>query len=133
MGTRIRASQANRPYLTSQEMRDLVAFLSSGTAGAARTDADLVGEPGDAKRGEQLVTVKGCLQCHSLSRPARGRADSFDDLKGIDSPWSVAAQMWNHSFLMQLETQAQKRSWARLSPAEMADVLAFIQAQMRAH
>jgi hypothetical protein len=133
MADRIRASNVNTPYFTSSEMSDLVAFLYSGDPYApVPDDSRLLGQVGDPKRGQQLVTDKGCLVCHSISPPGGKRAGSLDDLKGLESPWSVVAQMWNHSFLMQLEAQGQRSTWTQLSVGEMADLVAFLQALMRA-
>jgi cytochrome c551/c552 len=125
MADRIRASRMATPYFTAEEMRDLVAFLSPGTAAVAS-------RAGDPRRGEQVVTDKGCLGCHSTSAPRGPRAGRLADLKGLASPWTVAAQMWNHAFLMELDTQAQARPWPTLTATEMADLLAFLEALMRA-
>jgi mono/diheme cytochrome c family protein len=135
MADRIRASQSmTHPYLTSGEMRDLVAFLSSANPeGPTRTQPDGTGPTGDAKRGEQLVSDKGCLRCHSLAGPGGGTpGGSLDRLKGWDSPWSVVAQMWNHSFRMEFEVEDRRAGWAPLNPDEMADLVAFLQALMLA-
>ncbi len=75
---------------------------------------------------------KGCLRCHSVSSPAGQRAGNLADLKGLESPWTVVAQMWNHAFLMELERQGQGVTWAPLSAGEMADLVAYVQALMRA-
>lgn len=134
MADRIRASKAmTRPYLTSREMSDLVAFLNSTSPeGPARTDRQVPSETGDPRRGKRLVSDKGCLRCHSLSGPGGKRAGSLDNLKGWDSPSSIVAQMWNHSFLMQFDVEDQRAGWAHLSADEMADLVAFLQALMRA-
>jgi len=42
------------------------------------------------------------------------------------------AQMWNHAFLMELDRQGQRVSWPRFTAGEMADLVAFLQALMRA-
>lgn len=125
MAGRIRASTTSAPYFTSGEMRDLMAFLHA-------TDQGPSSPAGDAERGRQLVAAKGCLECHSLSGPAGKHAGSLDNLKGLDSPWSVVAQMWNHSFLMALKTEGQGAGWQQLSTDEMADLVAFLRALMRA-
>jgi mono/diheme cytochrome c family protein len=131
MAEQIRASTLKRPYLASTEMRDLATFLyPTDPADPARTR--LLGEPGDPERGRRLVADKGCLVCHSITAPGGPRAGSLDDLKGWDSAWSVVAQMWNHAFLMQLETEGQRAGWQQLSAGEMADLVAFLQALMRA-
>jgi hypothetical protein len=110
-----------------------VAFLSPGDPGRpAADDARLLGETGDPARGQQVVRDKGCLRCHSVSAPAGPRAGNLADLKGLESPWTVVAQMWNHAFLMELERQGQGGAWAPLTAGEMADLVAYVQALMRA-
>jgi mono/diheme cytochrome c family protein len=124
MAERIRASAAARPYLTPNEMSDLMAFLGP----RALDDAAPQGAGGPA-RGRRLLADKRCLDCHSLSPPRGKAARSLDALKGVDSPWTVMATMWNHAFLMTVTTDDRKVAWPRLSPDEMADLVAF----MRAH
>jgi cytochrome c551/c552 len=133
MAEQIRTSRGSRPYFTSGEMRDLVAFLYAGDASTvARLEAQLVGDAGNPGRGRQLVTDKGCLGCHSISGAPGKHAGRLEDLKGLETPWSVVAQMWNHSFLMQLEAQAGGTTWPSVSADEMADLVAFLQSLMRA-
>jgi len=40
--------------------------------------------------------------------------------------WIVVSTMSNHTFLMELETRKQGRTWPRLSAEEMADVATFL-------
>jgi mono/diheme cytochrome c family protein len=122
MAQRIRASDAVRPYLTPNEMSDLIAFLYGPRS------FDEPGEAGDPRRGQQLVADKGCLNCHSLAPPRGKTAGTLSWLKGVDSPWTVMAMMWNHSFLMAVMTEDQKTAWPRLSSGEMADLVAFLRA-----
>jgi len=135
MAKRIWASGADRPRFTPAEMSDLMAFLYApttlGTSGRVEGGRPPIGEPGDPRRGRQLVTDKGCLTCHSVSGPGGKQAGNLKLLKGIDSPWTVLSVMWNHAFLMELESQSQKRAWPRLRSDEMADLVAFLQALMR--
>jgi mono/diheme cytochrome c family protein len=130
MARRMWPSLADRPYLTSNEMSDLVAFLYASRSPDA---PDPGGEgqrpgPGDPERGRQLVADKGCLGCHSLTGRGGAVAGSLDWLKGFDSPWTIIATMWNHSFLMALQTEVHKSPWPTLSPDEMADLVAFLRA-----
>ena len=122
MAPRIRASLAPRPYLTPNEMSDLVAFLH----GPRPLEEPGPGESGDPARGRQLLADKGCLDCHSLTPPRGKAAKSLSGLRGVDSPWSVMATMWNHAFLMDLVTGDQKIVWPRLSSQEMAELVAFL-------
>jgi mono/diheme cytochrome c family protein len=124
MARRFRASGADRPYLTPNQMSDLIAFLY----GPRSLDESGPGVSGDPRRGEQLIAAKGCLDCHSLAPPRGKTAGSLTSLKGVDSPWTVMATMWNHSFLMAVMTRDQNTPWPSLSSAEMADLVAFLRA-----
>lgn len=132
MSGRIWASGADRPYLTPNEMSDLIAFLYTpdafGRPGAVEGGERFFAESGDPQRGGQLVTSKGCLACHALpGEEASGKIGrGFDRLQGSESPWIVLAAMWNHSFLMALKTESQSRAWPQLTPEETADLLAFL-------
>jgi hypothetical protein len=107
-----------------------MAFLSSprsvGTRESLERTLGLLDAQGDPRRGRQLVTDKGCLGCHSLSRPGGTVGGSLDSLKGPDSPWSIVAAMWNHALLMHAESRARGRPWPSLGASEMADLLAFL-------
>ena len=137
MAERIRAAKMKTPYLTSSELRNLVAFLSPGDpVVAAPDDPRLLGEVGDPARGKQVVVDKGCLRCHSVSSPAGQRAGKPGRPgRASGSPWTVVgAEMAAKppSFLMELERQGQGGAWAPLSAGEMADLVAYVQALMRA-
>jgi cytochrome c551/c552 len=124
------ASGADRVYLTADETSDLMAFLSSpksvGTRESLERALGLLDAPGDPRRGRQLVTDKGCLGCHSLSRSGGTVGGSLGDLKGWDSPWSIVAAMWNHALLMHAESRARGRPWPSFGASEMADLLTFL-------
>ena len=118
-------SPTEKPYMTPNEMSDLIAFLyMPGTVGER-----LPGMPGDPRRGERLVGDKGCLVCHSLEAPPRGKVGgNLSWLKGLDSPWTIIAKMWNHGFLMAATIEGGSTAWPRLTSREMADLVAFLRA-----
>jgi len=117
-------SVTEKPYMTPNEMSDLIAFLYRPRAFAER----LPGEPGDPRNGEYLVADKGCLGCHSLEAPPHGKVGgSLSGLKGLDSPWTIIAKMWNHGFLM-VATIEGSNVWPRVTSREMADLVAFLRA-----
>lgn len=122
MAAGLRASRADTPYLTPGEMSDLAAYLYTPRV----VDEAFLRSPGEAGRGEQLLTAKGCLGCHSLVSPRGKKAGSLDSLKGWDSPWTIIATMWNHAFLMEITTQLEHGTWPRFTSGEMADLVAFL-------
>ncbi|MBI3030323.1 MAG: cytochrome c [Candidatus Rokubacteria bacterium] len=110
------------PPLQAEEMADLVAYLYS---------VRYFAEPGDPARGRQLVGDKRCLGCHSVSGAGGKVAGDLARLKGLDAPGTVIAALWNHSFIMEHRAERRKVSWPKLRPEEMADLVAFLQAQGR--
>jgi mono/diheme cytochrome c family protein len=92
MATRLWSSPSSateKPYMTPNEMSDLVAFLYTPRSAGER----LPGEPGEPRRGERLIADKGCLGCHSLETPPRGKVGgSLSRLKGLDSPWTIICE-----------------------------------------
>ena len=132
MSRQITTLGISHPYLNADEMSDLIAFLgtvdASGRPGVVSSDSLSIGEPGDRQRGERVVADKGCLACHALpGGDVTGKVGgSFDRWTGFDSPWITVSTIWNHAFLMDIETRMQNRAWPRLTAAEMADLAAFL-------
>jgi mono/diheme cytochrome c family protein len=124
MAPRLRSSPVEKPYMTPNEMSDLIAFLY----GPRTFSEKLPGKPGDPRRGERLIADKGCLNCHSLEPPRGKAAESLHRLKGVDSPWTIISAMWNHGFLMESMTDRSTGAWPRLTSDEMADLVAFLRA-----
>jgi mono/diheme cytochrome c family protein len=118
----MRAREIAVPQLQAEEMADLVAYLYS-----VRYFAEL----GDPARGRQVLADKGCLGCHSVSGAGGKVASDLARVKGLDSPGTVIAALWNHSFIMEHRAERRKVSWPKLRPEEMADLVAFLQAQGR--
>ena len=99
-------------------MADLVAYLY-----AVRYFA----EPGDARKGRELATAKGCLGCHSLEATGGKIAPDLAKVKGLGSVAAVIAALWNHGFIMAERAERRQVAWPRLRPEEMAHLVAFLQ------
>lgn len=104
------------PRLDAQHMADIVAYLYS---------VRYFARPGNAERGRALAAQKGCLACHGLDTEKIGPA--LSRVKGLDSPETVVAAMWNHSFIGARASEQQKSLWPQFRPEEMADLAAFLQ------
>ena len=100
------------PQLRAEEMADLVAYLYS---------VRYFAEPGDPRKGRELLTAKRCLTCHPLEGKGGSVAPDLARVKGLDAPAAVIAALWSHSV-----------AGAELRPEEMADLVAFFQAAARA-
>ncbi len=122
----IRAMRARgmvESHLDAGEMADLVAYLYS-----LRYFTD----SGAQQRGRQLVRVKGCLDCHSLSGEGGSSAGDLSAVEGgLTSPSDVIAALWNHTLMATDEMRGAEEFWPVLRPAEMADLTAFLQTRAR--
>jgi mono/diheme cytochrome c family protein len=109
------------PQLTAGEMADIVSYLSS---------VQYFGEAGDPEAGERRILAKGCLDCHSWF----GRGGPGGDLgrsDALESPAAVIAAMWNHILVSQTDPNGRPVTWPIFSPAEMADLAAYLQTEGR--
>ncbi len=102
------------PSLTSGEMADLVAYLRS---------FQYFGTPGNAARGRQLLADKQCVKCHS--------SPSALQEKGLDSPASVTAALWNHGGEMLERFQERNITWPQLSADDITHMAAFFERTTR--
>jgi mono/diheme cytochrome c family protein len=110
------------PQLRPEEMADIVAYLYSVRyfAGA--------GDPG---RGARLLSAKGCLECHAGRGEPRKLAGDLSRARGLESAAAVLSALWNHSFVEDPRPEPVRGRWAEISPAEMADLIGFLQTPPR--
>ncbi len=102
-----------RPFLTSQEMADLTAYLFS---------IQYFDLPGDAVRGRSVFMNKRCIFCHVKG----GKGPDLSKLKGQLSPVSMAQIMWNHGPEMWEEMRRAKISWQRITDREVIDLIEYL-------
>ncbi len=113
------------PKFAGREMGDLLAYLQSGTGGAAER---VYFEPGSPRRGRDIFTSKGCLVCHAVAGTG-GRGGPDLGLRGrelIGSVATIAGLMWNHSQGMIAEFKRRGLPPVTFSGQEMADVIAYL-------
>jgi mono/diheme cytochrome c family protein len=104
------------PQLRPAEVADLIAYLYS---------VRYFGGAGDVGRGRQLLTAKGCLDCHSVGGQGGKTAADLTAVRGLDAPAAVIATLWNHSFAGERPGD-RGRPWPELRPADVADLGAFL-------
>ena len=84
--------------------------------------------PGDARKGWQVFSEKGCLQCHGMGE--KGRVILAPDLSRSPSvhlsSGGLAAEMWNHAPEMWEKMSAKWIKFNKLKETEMADLFAFL-------
>jgi mono/diheme cytochrome c family protein len=108
------------PRLEAEDMADIVAYLYS---------VQYFARPGDARKGRELAAQKGCFACHAVG--GEKHAPDLARVRGLDSPATVVAAMWNHSFVTESRVQGQKRLWPHFTPEEMANLAAYLQTLSR--
>jgi cytochrome c2 len=105
------------PDLSAEEMADLVAYLYS---------VNYFSETGDARRGRQLVTQKGCLQCHQLDARGGAAAPDLAEITGLVTQTDVVAALWSHTTTGVEASAGESAGWPALSSSDMADLVAFL-------
>lgn len=117
MGAKMRELGIERPRLTPLELSNVIAFLFT---------AQYYDELGDAKVGERLYTVKGCILCHEVGGKGGRVGPGLDFLKRLNSPVLVAAAMWNHGPEMTATMEAKGVKRPTFQEKELVDLVAYI-------
>jgi mono/diheme cytochrome c family protein len=106
-----------RPIVDEQEAGDLFAFFYS---------VRFFDRPGDAGRGKNVFTTRGCMNCHGVGAAGSSGALPVSAWTSLDDPVTLASAMWNHSPQMQRETSRSKTRWPELTGQDLTDLLVFI-------
>jgi mono/diheme cytochrome c family protein len=96
------------PELTASEMADIVAYLYATGYFAGS---------GNAERGRQLLSVKGCASCHVVG----GTAPVLDPAR-YSTGTQVFAAMWNHTAIPAVGD----REWPSLTGADVANLVSYL-------
>jgi mono/diheme cytochrome c family protein len=84
---------------------------------------------GDASKGQQLFTSKGCSSCHSYGGKGGTDAPPLDFMKGHISPSEIADMsgiIWNHVPAMLPHFKEEGIPFPTFKANEMADLIAFL-------
>ncbi len=118
----MKASSVPVPQLKPEEMADIVAYLYA---------VGYLAPAGDPKKGAEVAAAKGCLGCHGLYGERGKVAGDLARAPGLDSAAAVLAALWNHAFVRDPRPERERTAWPELHPAEMADLVAFLQSLRR--
>jgi len=100
----------------------LLALAGIGAGIGAAADA-----PGDAQRGQAVFAAKQCVRCHALrGQPSVGPV--IEELRRPQGAYELAGRFWNHAPAMFTTLRSEGIAWPEIEPAEMADLMAYLQA-----
>ncbi len=102
----------DRPWLTPQEMANLVAYLFA---------TRYFDEPGNPVKGKAVFNKKQCHLCHG-----RGKKPDLSILKDKISPIFMAQTMWNHGPEMMEKMRKAKVPWQKIDEKEMVDLMEYL-------
>jgi mono/diheme cytochrome c family protein len=83
-------------------------------------------KPGDAGRGKQVFTDRGCAGCHGLTEYLRPLVKPVSQWEVLSDPVALAEAMWNHRSQMLQEAGAKRVRWPELSAQDLGDVLLYL-------
>jgi mono/diheme cytochrome c family protein len=98
----------------------LVAALGAPPAAAAPI--------GDAARGGALFVAKECARCHRPRGEPGGAGPPLEEVRRPQGGFELAGRLWNHAPAMFTTFGRERLEWPRLGPAEMGDLMAYLQA-----
>ncbi|MDE2059534.1 MAG: c-type cytochrome [candidate division NC10 bacterium] len=107
----------SRPQLTPEEMEALTAYLYY---------LNFFDRPGDASRGERLISSKRCIECHALGGRGGKIGPALDKYGHYMSPIFLATAMWNHGPKIAEKLREHRMAMPQLFGSDIADLLAYI-------
>lgn len=106
----------NPATIPTSEMRKIVAWVWA---------RQFLHPTGNVARGRQVAESKKCISCHEGGGPAPGFAS-------LRSPYSVVrltSALWKHGPGMLEQMKARKVAWPRLTPGDVQNLIAYIDAK----
>jgi len=103
----------------------LVAGVTAALLGAAGPAASQA--TGDLDRGRAVFAAKGCVRCH-VPRGQEGVGPPLEELRRPQGAYELAGRFWNHAPAMFTTLLGQGVAWPEINAAEMADLMAYLQA-----
>ncbi len=84
-------------------------------------------EGGSPDAGRAVFVAKQCARCHPPRRE-RGPGPALEELRRPQGEMELAGRLWNHVPGMAATLRQEGFEWPRISGAEMADLMAYLQA-----
>lgn len=105
------------PQFKGKEIADLVSYLYF---------VDFMGKPGDAKLGEEIFKMKGCIVCHQQNEGKESTAPDLSQLRALNSSIQMAKIMWNHAPNMESKMRNLGMEWPEFKKGEMENLFEFL-------
>jgi cytochrome c551/c552 len=83
--------------------------------------------PGDPQRGQAVFAAKQCVRCHA-SRGQASVGPVIEELRRPQGAYELVGRFWNHAPAMFTSLRREGIAWPEIEPAEMADLMAYLQA-----
>lgn len=101
------------------------AWLTLAASGQAQAPPETAG---DAARGQALFASKHCERCHA-PRGKENLGPALEELRKPQGALELTGRLWNHAPVMFATLKEERLAWPSISPAEMADLMAYLQAE----
>lgn len=106
-----------------------LAAVFLGTVVATGASGESAAVPGDAARGRAVFQAKECAGCHLPRHSGRGVGPPLEVVRRPQGTLELAGRLWNHAPMMLAALLGkQGLGWPELTPSQMADLMAYLQA-----
>lgn len=122
MAVFMRKEVLERPQFSTTELNQLVSFLYM---------LPYLGQPGDSRKGEALLTEKACFKCHFLGGKGNRNGIGLDSLSLFQSQVVLLQRMWNHGPEMIGQMKATGTPIPKFSGNEITDLFATLTERTR--
>lgn len=114
-----RMKQSGRPPATvsAEEMADLFALIFF---------VRQLDEPGSAVRGEEILRIKGCLNCHAAGVSGANIGPDLAKWSEYANPVVWAQLMWEHAPMMEEAMQRSNIEWPKLEGDDLVHIVAYV-------
>jgi mono/diheme cytochrome c family protein len=99
------------------EMREIVSYLWAG---------QFFEDAGSPAAGARVFTARRCAACHSDST---GGAPKLTEMRRSFSAAAMVSALWHHGSGMLDQMKAKGIAWPRFDGSEMANIIAYLNAQ----
>ncbi len=116
MWQEIRQKGLDIPRFEPEEMANLLTFLYF---------LQFYGERGDPRRGEEIFTKKGCINCHGQRPPGKKLGLDLKIVAGLSAS-ELISRLWNHVPQMERMVTELNLVWPRFESGEIKDLIYYI-------